>query len=223
MMLQETTLESSIVASRRVRASVIAKSIFADATGPDGQSLYRFGMLPQGDTFQAPSVNGLGAEVQLSGNNFGLRFGSTPRAFPVKNLIGGFRFRPARGPVTLTFERDSVKDTLLSYAGAQDPISRRVWGGVIANAGSLGADFGDEKSGVYFNLGFQHITGTRLRRIAESDGTLGTYWGLVHTPVGSLNAGLNLFAMHYAKNFGTSRWGRGDTSARNVSICLTYR
>ena len=154
MMLQETTLESSIVASRRVRASVLAKSIFADATGPDGESLYRFGLLPQGDTFAAPSVSGLAAEVQLSGNNFGLRFGSTPRAFPVKNLIGGFRYRPSGGPITLTFERDSVKDTLLSYAGAQDPITKRVWGGVIANAGSLGADFGDEKSGVYFNLGF---------------------------------------------------------------------
>ncbi|HYO82461.1 MAG TPA: tetratricopeptide repeat protein [Bryobacteraceae bacterium] len=75
MMLQETTLESSTVMHGNLRATVVAKSVFADATGPDGQSLYRFGMLPQGDTFAAPGANGLAAEAQLSGSNFGLRFG----------------------------------------------------------------------------------------------------------------------------------------------------
>ena len=209
MMLQESTLESSTVPIGGLRASIIAKSVFADATAPDGQSLYRFGMLPQGDTFEAPSANGFGAEAQLSGNNFGLRFGSTPRGFAVRNVIGGFRFRPAGGPITLTFDRDSVKDTILSYAGTQDPMSHRVWGGVIANSGNATGNFGDEKSGVYFNLGFQHITGESVQTNRRIDGTLGTYWRLAHTSAGSLNAGVNLFAMHYAKNLRFFTVGHG--------------
>ena len=77
------TLESStVLIGGFVRA--LSRNGFADATAPDGQSLYRFGMLPQGDTFEAPSANGFGAEAQLSGNNFGLRFGSTPRGFAVQ-------------------------------------------------------------------------------------------------------------------------------------------
>lgn len=209
MMLQESTLESSTIMAGNLRATVIAKSVFADAAGPDGLSQYRFGMLPQGDTFEAPGVNGFGAEAQLSGNNFGLRFGSTPRGFAVQNFIGGFRFRPAGGPITLTFDRDSVKDTILSYAGQRDPVSRRVWGGVISNSGNASGNFGSEKSGAYFNLGFHHITGDSVQTNRRIDGTLGTYWRLAVTPAGSLNAGVNLFAMHYSKNLRYFTVGHG--------------
>lgn len=209
MTLQESTLESSNLLLGKLRATVVAKSVFADSASPDGQSLLRFGMLPQGDTFQGPSVNGFGAEVQLSGNNFGMRFGSTPRGFPIRNVIAGFRFRPAGGPITLSFDRDSVKDTILSYAGAQDPMSRRVWGGVIANTGNASGNWGDEKSGVYFNLGFHHITGESVQTNRRIDGTMGTYWRLAKTSAGSLNAGVNLFAMHYAKNLRFFTVGHG--------------
>lgn len=209
MMLQESTVESSTVLHGNLRATVVAKSVFADATGPDGQSLYRFGMLPQGDTFSAPGMNGLGAEVQLSGNDFGLRFGTTPRGFLVHNITGGFRYRPGGGPITLMFDRDSVKDTILSYGGAQDPISGRVWGGVMANSGNATGNFGNEKSGAYFNLGFQYLTGQSVETNTRVDGTAGTYWRLAHTSVGSLNAGVNLFAMHYAKNLRYFTTGQG--------------
>lgn len=209
MMLQESILESSTVTHGSLRATVIARSVFAEAAGPDGLSLYRFGMLPQGDTFEAPGVSGFGAEAQVSGNNFGMRFGATPRGFAVQNFIGGFRFRPAGGPITLTFDRDSIKDTILSYAGQRDPVSRRVWGGVIANTGNATGNFGNEKSGVYFNLGFQHITGESVETNRRIDGTLGTYWRLVYTPAGSLNGGVNLFAMHYAKNLRYFTVGHG--------------
>ena len=43
MMLQESTVESSTVLIGNFARTVMAKSVFADATGPDGQSLYRFG------------------------------------------------------------------------------------------------------------------------------------------------------------------------------------
>jgi tetratricopeptide (TPR) repeat protein len=207
--IQEATLESSSILFRGLRATVIAKSVFADSGSPDGESLLRFGMLPQGDTFEAPSANGFGAEVQLSATNYGLRVGSTPRGFLVRNVIGGFRVRPAGGPITLTFDRDSVKDTILAYAGARDPLTRRVWGGVIANTGSAAGNWGTDKSGVYFNLGFQHLTGESVKTNRRIDGTMGTYWQLARTSAGSLKAGVNLFAMHYAKNLRFFTMGHG--------------
>ena len=103
----------------------------------------------------------------------------------------------------------SVKDTILSYGGAQDPISGRVWGGVMANSGSATGNFGNEKSGVYFNLGFQYLTGQSVETNPRIDGTAGTYWRLARTSVGSLNAGVNLFAMHYAKNLRFFTMGHG--------------
>ena len=209
MMLQESTFESSTVLRGDLRASLIGRSVFADASTPNGLSTDRYGLLPQGDTFNAPSVNGFGAEAQLSGKTFGLRVGTTPQGFPIRNILGGFRFRPGNGPITLTVDRDSVKDTILAYAGAQDPVSHRIWGGVMANSASATGNFGNEKSGAYFNLGFQYITGQAVQTNNRVDGTLGTYWRLVHTSVGSLSAGVNLFAMHYEKNLRYFTLGQG--------------
>jgi hypothetical protein len=50
MMLQESVLESSNILSGRIRATIVAKSVFLDSASPDGESLLQFGMLPRGDT-----------------------------------------------------------------------------------------------------------------------------------------------------------------------------
>lgn len=209
MLLQESTLESSKMLFPGVRASIVARSIFADSGAPTGNSEYRFGLLPAGDIFPAQSVSGLGAEAQISSENYGLRFGSNPRGFPVRNLLGGVRIRPAGGPITLMFERDSVKDTILSYAGARDPLSNRVWGGVVADAANATGNWGDERSGAYFNLGFQRLTGRSVQTNQRIDGTMGAYWRIAKVPVGSLGAGINLFAMHYEKNLRFFTLGQG--------------
>jgi hypothetical protein len=209
MMLQESVLESSNILSGRIRATIVAKSVFLDSASPDGESLLQFGMLPRGDTFEAPSANGFGADLQLSGTNFGMHIGSTPRGFLVRNVTGGFNIRPGGGPISLTFDRDSVRDTILAYAGVRDPLTKRVWGGVIANTGAVAGNWGDQKSGAYFNLGFQHLTGESVQTNRRIDGTLGTYWQLASNSAGSLKAGVNLFAMHYAKNLRFFTMGHG--------------
>lgn len=209
MIVQETDLEASTVVSNQVRFSLLAKGIFLNSPAPDGQSTLRFGLLPAGDTFEAQAVSGLGAEVQLSTMNFGMHFGATPRGFPVKNLLGGIRFQPAGGPITLQFERDSVKDSILSFAGAQDPVSHMYWGGVVDNAASVAGNWGSEKSGAYFSTAFHELTGKDVAANQRVDGTLGVYWRLASLPAGSLTAGANLFAMHYAKNLRYFTLGQG--------------
>ncbi len=207
--VQESQLESSTMLSNKVRVGLIAKSIFTDSGTPDGENLLRFGALPAGDTFASQSVNGLAAEGQISTENFGLRFGSTPRGFLVPNLIGGLRFRPGGGPIAITLERDSVKDTMLSYSGARDPLSRKLWGGVMSDSGNVSGNWGDDRSGAYFGVGYQRITGMSVQKNSRADANVGSYWRLVNTSAGALNAGVNLFAMRYEKNLRYFTLGHG--------------
>jgi tetratricopeptide (TPR) repeat protein len=207
--MQETDLEASTVVGDRLRVGLVMRGIFLDSPAPDGTGALRFGLLPVGSTFAAQSLSGMGAEAQLSTTNFGISLGSTPQAFLVRNWIGGLRFRPAGGPITIRFDRDSLKDTVLSYAGARDPLTGIKWGGVVANTGTLSGNWGNEKAGAYFSVGFEYITGTNVVSNQRIDGTLGAYWRLAATSAGSLTAGLNLFAMHYTDNLRYFTYGQG--------------
>jgi hypothetical protein len=90
-----------------------------------------------GSVFAPQSSSGLSEELQVSTQDFGLRFGATPTGFPVYNWLGGSRWRIAGGPITILLSRDNVKDTIFSRAGAVDPGTGTAWGGVMSNSGTI--------------------------------------------------------------------------------------
>src|ERR1700739_981105 len=91
--------------------------------------------------------------AQLSTNTFGVAFGTSPQGFAVHNLIGGVRYRPLNGWLTFEGVRDSVKDSLLSYAGARDPGTGIRWGGVVSNTGMVRFDSAPSSGSVYKRFG----------------------------------------------------------------------
>lgn len=208
-MLQETEITSSTVIGDSLRVSLIARPTTIETSASAGSEQYRFGLLPQGASFGAMSANGLAAELQLSSQNFGVRAGASPQGFLVKNYVGGIRFRPNGGPIQFMINRDNVKDSFLSYAGARDPITKRVWGGVVANTFALQGNWGTEKSGFYVGAGYQTITGQEVATNKRLDGNAGTYWQVLNRAEGSLTLGLNLTAMSYEKNLRYFTTGHG--------------
>ncbi|HUE01763.1 MAG TPA: tetratricopeptide repeat protein, partial [Bryobacteraceae bacterium] len=159
LIAEEEDLEVSTAINNQVRLTLIARPVFLDPGTADGTSTLRFGLLPVGVAPPSASANGIAADVQLSTPDFGLRFGSSPREFLVPNWIGGIRYRPANGHLTFLFDRDNVKDTMLSYSGSRDPLTNQIWGGVIANAYQVIGNWGDGNSGFYTNFSYQSITG----------------------------------------------------------------
>ena len=129
----------------KVRLGIDVHGVSLFTGTANGRSESRFGTLPPGATFAEQRADGYGGEVQLSTDVFGLSFGTTPRGFPTSTLTGGFRLGLAEGPVRLTASRDPIKDSMLSYAGARDPRTGEVWGGVVSNAVSL--QFSHDSSG----------------------------------------------------------------------------
>lgn len=206
---QEADLEASIVVNQTLRLTAVARPVFLDSGVPDGTSAYRFGTAPVGAIFASQSTSGLAGEIQLSTENFGLRLGASPTGFPVYNWLGGTRWRIGGGPITVLLNRDNVKDTLLSYAGATDPASGVVWGGVMANTAALQGNWGGAGNGLYGSMDYQLLQGKNVAQNYRIAGDAGAYWRIVSRPYGSLTIGANMFAMHYNKDLRYFTLGQG--------------
>jgi tetratricopeptide (TPR) repeat protein len=159
---------------------------------------------------------GVGGEVQLVFPHLALAGGYTPAEFLVSNATARANWRPAGGPWTFSFVRDSIKDSQLSYAGLRDPggsgLGRagQVWGGVVANQGNVQFSRGDAASGYYLGAGGQYINGTNVLSNSRFDFSGGSYWRIVTNPdFGNLSVGANFFAMHYANNQLAYTFGMG--------------
>jgi tetratricopeptide (TPR) repeat protein len=225
--LVEGDLEASTVVNGDVRVGITVRPATINAGSADGTSTLRLGMEPAGVAFAGQQANGLGGDVEISTETLGLWFGVTPRGFPVQNYIGGLRFRPGKGPITLTVSREPLRDTLLSYAGTRDPVSNQVMGGVIADAAGVRADFGNENSGYYFGGGYQQIRGENVESNSRYDGLLGGYRRVLATPDGSLNVGLFALGLHYDQNLRYFTFGQGGYFSPQryllVGVPVTWR
>ena len=231
----EAPFEVSMAGGYHARLSIIAKPVFLDSGQADGNAQLTvlesttsgstmktipmpLGTLVTTDTTPPAQQNavGIGGEVQLAFPQMVIAGGSTPYGFLVQTFTGRFYWKPGNGPITLNVTRDSVKDSQLSYAGMRDPAGNslgtlgQVWGGVIANSGNLRYARGDAQSGFYFSAGGQYLTGYKVLDNTRIDGAGGAYWRLFTEPeFGSMNIGVNFFAMHYAKNEGAFTHGMG--------------
>ncbi len=192
-------------ASNKVRFGADAHGIYLFSGTPNGQSRVPFGTLPGGATFGQQATGGLAGEVQLSTGTFGVDVGVTPQGFPVQNVIGGMRFRPLNGPITFLAVRESVKDSLLSYAGVRDPGTGVIWGGVVSDTGTVQFDHKGERNGGYANASFSYLTGKNVPDNWNASAAAGVYFKVVK----GLSVGLNVNGMHYDKNLSFFSLGQG--------------
>lgn len=209
LLVEQADFEASTTLANDVRVTLAAKPTYLEGGTPDGQSTLRFGTLDAGKAFGLQTASGLGAEAQVSSVNYGLRLGSSPYGFLTRNFVGGLRLDPANGPITFLLERDSVKDTLLSYAGARDPSTNRLWGGVVANTAAVQGHWGDDQSGLYASTGYQLLSGKNVTENRAITGNLGSYWKVLSRKDDSLTIGVNFSAMHYDKNLRYFTLGQG--------------
>lgn len=211
LIIDDNLLGAAYTASNRVRLGVEAHGIYATSGTPDGTSTQLFGTLPAGAMFGEQSKIGYSGLAQLSTDTFGMSFGTTPQGFAVHNLIGGIRYRPGNSWLTVEGVRDSVKDSLLSYAGSRDPGTGLRWGGVVANTGTVKFDSTPSTSirykpiGEYASGSYSYIQGLNVPNNWNVSGNGGLYWQMVP----GLTIGVNANAMHYDRNLNFFSFGQG--------------
>ena len=220
----EVTAEASFVAANKVRFSIIPKAVFLNSgtlnlgnfTGVAGSPV--LGTLNTATAVATPSqqfANGVGGELEATGRNFAVAVGYTPYEFLVRNITGRALYRP-NSHFSLFFNRDSVNETQLSYAGLRDPGSANavyggnIWGGVVQTVGGVRFDMGDERAGFYLSGDGGTLTGYHTLNNTKFEGSMGAYF-LAHTfpGYGKLNIGVSLFGEHYAQNERPLSYGLG--------------
>jgi cellulose synthase operon protein C len=210
LIVEDGAMSSFYTATNAVRFGVEGRGVYLFSGSPNGSSGYRFGSLAEGATFNEQSALGYAGDLQLSTNTFGFMFGVTPRGFPVENFIGGLRFRPLNGPVTFTAARDSVKDSLLSYAGVRDPASGVVYGGVVSSGGTVQLRWDPSPTqnshiGAYVSGGGAFLQGKNVPDNWQVTGMAGLYGRVVK----GLTLGVHVSGMHYDRNLQYFSLGQG--------------
>ncbi len=239
----EAPVELSTMLGRSIRLTVVPKAVFLNSGTLNTSTFatYAPNTVPYLGTLPANAANppaqqlsnGLGGELQLTTRNLALAGGYTPYEFLVRNITGRFRWRPAGGHFTLFGERDSVKDTQLSYAGLRDPgtvsptYAGTIWGGVIATTGGLRIDLGSNGSGFYVSGDGGVLRGDHVLSNTKVEGSMGAYFRVKNWPeYGSLTLGGSLFGMHYAHNELGLTYGLGGYFSPNnyflASVPLTF-
>jgi hypothetical protein len=239
----EAPFEASTPLGYHARFTLVVKPVFLDSGQADGTSVItvqeytstgrRLVSIPQplgtdintGPSATTPAAStppaqqnasGVGGELQLITPTFAISGGYTPYGFLVSNWTARVYLRPANGPVTFNFTRDSIRDSQLSYSGLSDPGTASLsfpgfkWGGVVADQGTMEFSRGDATSGYYIGLGGQYISGYNVKDNFRIDGNGGAYWRVKTYPeYGNLSVGGNFFGMHYDNDQDAFTFGMG--------------
>ena len=221
----EAPMEASVVLGKSVRFTIVPRAVFLNSGQLDVTQFQGLtagvpiiGTLPA-NALNAPAQqfsSGVGGEVQMVTQNFGLALGYTPYEFLVSNITAHARYRPFGGHFTFLADRDSVKETQLSYAGLRDPgsattvFSGNIWGGVISTGGGLRFDVGGERSGLYFTFSGASLNGYHVLPNRTYNGSGGAYFRVKVWPqYGSLNVGASLYGAHFDHNERGQTYGQG--------------
>ncbi|HEV2322898.1 MAG TPA: cellulose synthase subunit BcsC-related outer membrane protein [Terracidiphilus sp.] len=211
LVVGDTLLGTAYTVSNQVRLAIDAHGVYAYSGTPDGTSKLKFGTLPAHASFAQQDQIGYWGLAELSTNTFGIAAGTSPQGFPVHNLIGGIRYRPLGGWLTFEGIRDTVRDSLLSYAGARDPGTGIRWGGVVSNTGSVRFDSAPSNGSVYKRFGeygsgsYSLLQGRHVPDNWSIAANAGFYWQVVQ----GLTVGVNANAMHYDRNLKYFSFGQG--------------
>lgn len=109
----------------------------------------------------------------------------------------------------LTGERRAVTDSLLSWAGARDPLSGRVWGGVVRSGGRAQLEYSAGPATLYAGGGYAAFTGESVADNGRVEAGAGLSYAVFRRPEEELIAGLDLVYFGYEKNLRHFTLGHG--------------
>lgn len=168
---------------------------------------------------------GMGVGFGYQGQAFAADIGSTPFGFEITNLVGGLSWAPrlgSNGRFIIAAERRAVTDSLLSYAGVEDPATGDRWGGVTRTGGRLGLTFDNGPLGLYGDLGFYNYDGHNVADNQSVEASLGGYLRPVREDGRELKTGVNVSYMSFDENLSKFTYGHGGYFSPQDYVSLSF-
>ncbi|MBL1379043.1 cellulose synthase complex outer membrane protein BcsC [Zobellella iuensis] len=165
-----------------------------------------------GCRFDGLDTTGAGLAVGWEGERWSWDIGHTPFGFELASGLGGVNYQGdwRDWGYRWTLSRRPMSNSLVSYAGAVDPVTGTAWGGVTANGVTLGLsrDKG-EADGIWSSLGAHSLRGQNLDANYRLSAMGGYYYRLVDKADERLRAGASLMYWHYGKDLSEDTLGQG--------------
>lgn len=163
--------------------------------------------------FGKTAANGPGSAVGFadqtaSGVDFGFGYenddwrfdlGSSPQGFPVSYLVGGIKKTGSIGDgyYMLDISRRPKTNSLLSYAGAHDPVTGEVWGGVRKTGAEFYSGYDIKQLGLFLQGSAHYLDGEKVKSNSTIMGRTGADWAWIDDVDMRLTTG---FALMYIAN-----------------------
>jgi cellulose synthase operon protein C len=201
----------------RGQLSVLATPTFLSAgqVPGDTQSQRLFGTGALGNTPLPPSqhAQGVGLSVGYEMDWLKADIGSSPIGFQQENVLGGLELSPQLADgirLRVLGERRAVTDSVLSYAGTQDPATGIRWGGVTRERGHAQLEMSVREANFYAGGGYAALNGLNVESNTEYEiGAGGSYPIWKGQSNNEVRIGLDLVYFAYDKNLRFFSLGQG--------------
>ena len=161
------------------------------------------------------------------GNGMRIDIGTTPLGFLVSDLVGGIKWSHYTATSGFSFDvaRRPVTSSLLSYAGARDPVSGEVWGGVRSSGASLHLSEDSGRLSGFIDLGYYWLAGKNVLNNTQSALRTGFNWSFISQEDMRLTAGLAFTDWRYSENLRYYTFGHGGyySPQKYNSFALPFR
>ena len=207
------------------RISAKAHAVSVDAGEADVNSLLKFGrnglLQARGIIAEAEAEladpgaqHEAGVELSAGFKNdwFGVDVGTTPLGFEEVQMQGGLEFTPRLSryaSARLWFERRPVTDSVVSYAGATDPVTGEFWGAVMQTGGGLSAAYERNGTGVYADASYYDYAGTNVRSNGRVQLNAGGYLVAYEDNNSTFRLGVNGNFQQFDNNQNVFTYGQG--------------
>ncbi|MBA4500831.1 cellulose biosynthesis protein BcsC [Marinobacterium sp. 3-1745] len=209
----QTTLLRLEVPAGNGRAWLQAEQVRLDSDIPESRDFFgACNAVLDGCQFDGLDTSGTGVAIGWSGDRWSWDLGHSPFGFEVDNWLGGVSYDSSLGEwgYTLTLSRRPMSNSLVSYAGAVDPVTGLSWGGVTATGVTLGLSHDQgEANGVWASLGAHQLEGERVEDNIRLTAMGGYYHRMINELDEQLRVGGSVMFMHFDKELSENTLGQG--------------
>ena len=157
------------------------------------------------------SAQGTALAVGYESGDMRADIGTTPLGFPVSDVVGGLKMYRSMAPYSYSLDiaRRPLTSSLLSYAGARDPVTGEVWGGVRSTGATFHSDYDRGRFSAFADLGYYLLTGENVATNREFALRTGLDWEFIQEADTRLSLGLALTNWRYRENLRYYSFGHG--------------
>ena len=159
----------------------------------------------------AQSQRGADLGVGYQSDNWRFDIGTTPIGFLVQDIVGGVKYDGKIGEVgySVDVSRRPVTSSFLSYAGARDPITGQVWGGVRSNGADLNFSRYEHDWDASATVGFHQLRGRNVPSNNYFAARVSGGLNLINQDNVQVSAGLSATQWNYSKDLSHYTFGQG--------------